>query len=126
MEHVIRTEGLTREFDVVGLLPEADHQVSEFSGGMLKRLDLACGLLQRPEVLTLDEPTLDDRRDQLALAAGRAGERDALRALRIAPRYSTDPDTAAEAQELCRTLGTPATPGHDGAATHLPHHEDHG
>jgi ABC-2 type transport system ATP-binding protein len=30
----------------------------EYSGGMKKRLDLACGLLHRPELLILDEPSL--------------------------------------------------------------------
>ena len=29
-----------------------------FSGGMRKRLDLACGLIHRPKVLFLDEPTV--------------------------------------------------------------------
>ncbi|MBH1938392.1 ABC transporter permease [Streptomyces sp. AV19] len=61
LHHVPRRERalrVTEVLDVVGLLPDADRQVAEFSGGMLKRLDLACGLLQRPEVLILDEPTL--------------------------------------------------------------------
>jgi ABC-2 type transport system ATP-binding protein len=44
--------------DLVGLLPNADQSIEEFSGGMHKRLDLACGLLHRPELLVLDEPTL--------------------------------------------------------------------
>jgi ABC-2 type transport system ATP-binding protein len=44
--------------DAVGLLPHADRFVAEYSGGMQKRLDLACGLLRVPELLVLDEPTL--------------------------------------------------------------------
>lgn len=44
--------------EIVGLLPDADRFVAEYSGGMQKRLDLACGLLHLPEVLILDEPTL--------------------------------------------------------------------
>jgi ABC-2 type transport system ATP-binding protein len=35
-----------------------DKQVSTFSGGMRRRLELACGLVNRPKVLFLDEPTL--------------------------------------------------------------------
>ncbi|MFV0129806.1 ATP-binding cassette domain-containing protein [Streptomyces sp. HMX112] len=53
-----RDDRVAEVLDVVGLLADADRQVAEFSGGMLKRLDLASGLLQRPEVLILDEPTL--------------------------------------------------------------------
>ena len=44
--------------DLVGLLPHADRQIKEYSGGMRKRLDLACGLLHRPQLLILDEPSL--------------------------------------------------------------------
>ncbi|MFC6535199.1 ABC transporter ATP-binding protein [Nonomuraea rubra] len=44
--------------DLVGLTRHADRLVQEYSGGMQKRLDLACGLLHRPELLILDEPTL--------------------------------------------------------------------
>jgi ABC-2 type transport system ATP-binding protein len=44
--------------DAVGLLPHADRRWVTYSGGMKKRLDLACGLLHAPEVLVLDEPSL--------------------------------------------------------------------
>jgi ABC-2 type transport system ATP-binding protein len=44
--------------DLVGLADKADKRVQEYSGGMQKRLDLACGLLHHPELLILDEPTL--------------------------------------------------------------------
>jgi ABC-2 type transport system ATP-binding protein len=36
----------------------ADRKWTTYSGGMKKRLDLACGLLHSPEVLVLDEPSL--------------------------------------------------------------------
>ena len=35
-----------------------DKRVQTFSGGMRRRLELACGLINRPKVLFLDEPTL--------------------------------------------------------------------
>ena len=36
----------------------ADQKTGTYSGGLRKRLDLACGLLHQPEVLVLDEPTV--------------------------------------------------------------------
>ena len=44
--------------DAVGMMPHADRRWTTYSGGMKKRLDLACGLLHSPEVLVLDEPSL--------------------------------------------------------------------
>ncbi len=35
-----------------------DKRVETFSGGMRRRLELACGLINRPKLLFLDEPTL--------------------------------------------------------------------
>ncbi|WP_433429752.1 ABC transporter ATP-binding protein [Nonomuraea sp. CA-141351] len=59
--HVPRRQMKARAGEVlelVGLSESADRLVQEYSGGMQKRLDLACGLLHRPELLILDEPTL--------------------------------------------------------------------
>ncbi|WP_219465972.1 ABC transporter ATP-binding protein [Nonomuraea rhizosphaerae] len=44
--------------ELVQLSACADRLVQTYSGGMQKRLDLACGLLHRPDLLILDEPTL--------------------------------------------------------------------
>jgi ABC-2 type transport system ATP-binding protein len=43
---------------VVGLRDRAADLAKRYSGGMKRRLNLAAGLLHRPEVLILDEPTV--------------------------------------------------------------------
>jgi ABC-2 type transport system ATP-binding protein len=59
--HVPRSTVLERTeelLDLVGLSEAADRMVGTYSGGMRKRLELAEGLINRPKVLFLDEPTL--------------------------------------------------------------------
>jgi ABC-2 type transport system ATP-binding protein len=43
--------------EIVGLTEYGNKMVSSYSGGMRKRLDLAMGLIHRPQILFLDEPT---------------------------------------------------------------------
>ncbi len=43
--------------ELVGLQDAADRQARGYSGGMKRRLDIATGLVHRPRVLFLDEPT---------------------------------------------------------------------
>ena len=44
--------------EVVGLGERADDRVSAYSGGMKRRANIAAGLLHRPQLLVLDEPTV--------------------------------------------------------------------
>jgi ABC-2 type transport system ATP-binding protein len=41
-----------------GLSDRASEPVSRFSGGMRRRLNIACGIVHRPRVVLLDEPTV--------------------------------------------------------------------
>jgi ABC-2 type transport system ATP-binding protein len=41
-----------------GLVDRAKEPVKRFSGGMKRRLNLGCGIVHRPRVLLLDEPTV--------------------------------------------------------------------
>ncbi len=49
-DHLLELSGLSTR--------ARQQQVSEFSGGMKRRLNLACGVVHTPEVLLLDEPTV--------------------------------------------------------------------
>jgi ABC-2 type transport system ATP-binding protein len=51
-------EQIDKSIDLLGLQDWADRKSGTYSGGMLKRLDLAAGLLHKPDVLILDEPTV--------------------------------------------------------------------
>jgi ABC-2 type transport system ATP-binding protein len=84
---------------LVGLERRADEPVARLSGGMRRRLNLACGILHRPQVILLDEPTVGvdpQSRERIfeavaALAAGGA-----------AVLYSTH--YMEEAERLCRRV----------------------
>jgi len=51
-------ERIERALARMGLAGSARHLAGQYSGGMLRRLEIAQSLLHRPEVLILDEPTV--------------------------------------------------------------------
>jgi ABC-2 type transport system ATP-binding protein len=86
--------------EVVGLTDRADDRTDQYSGGMKRRLNIAVGLLHRPRLLVLDEPTVGvDPQSRNAIlesveALGRAG---------MAILYTTH--YMEEAERLCDRVG---------------------
>src|SRR6202000_101808 len=53
-----RAAAVERALDIANLRPRADTIVRDLSGGMRRRLLVARGLLHRPQLVLLDEPTV--------------------------------------------------------------------
>ncbi len=49
---------IEESLELVGLLDCADRRIATYSGGMKRRANLAVGILHKPEILFLDEPTV--------------------------------------------------------------------
>jgi linearmycin/streptolysin S transport system ATP-binding protein len=52
------TSRVDEVLDVVGLAGRSEGLVKEYSGGMKRRLNIGIGLLHKPQLLILDEPTV--------------------------------------------------------------------
>ena len=52
-----RPYDVDRLLETVGLTDDADRKIATLSGGRRRRLDVAVGIIGRPELLFLDEPT---------------------------------------------------------------------
>lgn len=51
-------ERTVKALDFVGLTEVQDQKAEEFSGGMKRRLNLACGIAHSPKLIIMDEPTV--------------------------------------------------------------------
>ena len=54
----VREKRISEVLELVGLTHRKDDQVKKYSGGMRRRLEIARGLIHKPKVIFLDEPTL--------------------------------------------------------------------
>ncbi len=52
-----RSRSVNEVLDLVGLTDHRKQRVPKLSGGQARRLDVGCGIIGRPELLFLDEPT---------------------------------------------------------------------
>jgi ABC-2 type transport system ATP-binding protein len=86
--------------DAVGLTKRADDIVGTYSGGMQRRLNLACGILHRPKLVILDEPTVGvDPQSRSAIFDLVERLRDAGTAILYTTHYME------EAERLCARIG---------------------
>jgi ABC-2 type transport system ATP-binding protein len=84
--------------ELVGIADAADRIVDGYSGGMRRRLDIALGLVHRPRVLFLDEPTTGlDPEARVAMWAevGRLARQESLTIL-LTTHYLEEADELAD------------------------------
>jgi ABC-2 type transport system ATP-binding protein len=86
--------------EIVGLTDRARERTDQFSGGMKRRLNIAIGLLHRPQLLVLDEPTVgvDPQSRNAILESVEALGREGMAIL-----YTTH--YMEEAERLCDRVG---------------------
>ena len=114
--------------ELVGIADAADRIVKTYSGGMRRRLDIALGLVHRPRVLFLDEPTtgLDpEARVAMWSEVSRLAEAESLTIL-LTTHYLEEADELADrlaivSQGKVVVSGTPAELKHGlaGDALHV-------
>jgi linearmycin/streptolysin S transport system ATP-binding protein len=93
-------ERVEATLEVVGLTERAGDKVADYSGGMQRRLNIAAGMLHRPRLLVLDEPTVGvDPQSRNAIL----GNVEALGGQGIAVLYTTH--YMEEAERLCDRVG---------------------
>ena len=51
-------EAVERALEFVGLKEVKNKKSKEYSGGMLRRLNIACAIVHNPKIIIMDEPTV--------------------------------------------------------------------
>jgi ABC-2 type transport system ATP-binding protein len=93
-------ERVAEVLSVIDLADRADERTERFSGGMKRRLNIGIGLLHRPRLLVLDEPTVGvDPQSRNAILSSV----EALSAAGMAILYTTH--YMEEAERLCDRVG---------------------
>ena len=93
-------ERVEATLEVVGLTERAGDKVADYSGGMQRRLNIAAGMLHRPRLRVLDEPTAGgDPQSRNAIL----GNVEALGGQGIGVLYTTH--YMEEAERLCDRVG---------------------
>ncbi|MFP4635366.1 MAG: ATP-binding cassette domain-containing protein, partial [Nitriliruptoraceae bacterium] len=94
------TSRIDETLEIIGLSDRAGDRAATFSGGMTRRLNIGIGLLHRPELLILDEPTVgvDPQSRNAILASVEALATDGMAVL-----YTTH--YMEEAERLCDRIG---------------------
>ena len=92
---------IANALSAMDLTPFADRLVKGFSGGMIRRLEIAQGLLHRPAILFLDEPTvgLDPAARHAVLDRLARLRRDTATTILVTSHYME------EIEALCDRLG---------------------
>ena len=85
---------------VVGLVERGDDRVGTYSGGMKRRVNIAAGLLHRPRLVVLDEPTVGvDPQSRNAILESVAALSDAGTSILYTSHYME------EVERLCDRVG---------------------